>query len=424
MSVNGLMFLKVVNCEGEIKDKFFISELIKETIQEVRPDNVVQVITDNAPVCRSAGLLVEVQFPKVFWTPCVVHTLNLALKNICAAKNTDANEVVFLECHWITTIIDDCMFIKNFIMNHSMRLAMFHENAKLTMFSIAETRFASMIVMLRRFKQIKRGLQDMVMSDFWASYREDNVKRALTVKTKIVSDDWWRDIDYIINFTEPIYDMLRRADTDVPCLHLVFYSTQWLQKAPNRVPPHRDQEISSLREKCFQRYFTNDVERRKVKEEYACFSAGFREFGSVDSLKDRGLMEPAIWWVSYEASTPLIQSLALKVLGHPCSFSCCERNWRTYSFIQSLKRNKIAPQRAEDLVFVHSNLRLLSRRTPQYNVGETKMWDVGRDAFDSLEGSRILEIANLSLDEPDLEAMIFTDEGDGNDDEFLEDPTQ
>ncbi|XP_059625062.1 uncharacterized protein LOC132268257 isoform X1 [Cornus florida] len=374
------------------------------------------------------------------------------------------------------------MFIKIFIMNHSMRLPMFLENVKLTMLSIADTRFASMIVMLRRFKQIKRGLQDMVMSDFWTSYREDNVQRALTVKTKIVSDDWWRDIDYIFNFTEPIYDMLRRADTDVPCLHLVyemwdsmiakvkaaiyhherkqeheespfflvvreilsarwsksntplhclahslnprFYSTQWLQEAPNRVPPHRDQEISSLREKCFQRYFTNDVERRKVKEEYACFSAGFREFGSVDSLNDRGLMEPAIWWVSYGASTPLIQSLALKVLGHPCSSSCCERNWSTYSFIQSLKRNKIAPQRAEDLVFVHSNLFLLSRRTPQYNVGETKMWDVGGDAFDSLEGSGKLEIANLSLDEPDLEAMIFTDEGDGNDDEFLEDPTQ
>ncbi|XP_059623108.1 uncharacterized protein LOC132266271 [Cornus florida] len=222
MSVNGPMFLKAVNCEGEFKDKFFILELIKEPIQEVGPDNVVQVITNNAPVCRSAGLLVEVQFPKVFWTPYVVHTLNLALKNICAAKNTDANEVVFLECHWITTIIDDCMFIKKFKINHSMRLAMFHENVKLTMLYIADTRFPSIIVMLRRFKRIKRGLQDMVMSDFWTSYRKDNVQRALTVKTKIVSDDWWRDIDYIINFTEPIYDMLRRADTDVPCLHLVY----------------------------------------------------------------------------------------------------------------------------------------------------------------------------------------------------------
>ncbi|CAD6270713.1 unnamed protein product [Miscanthus lutarioriparius] len=31
----------------------------------------------------------------------------------------------------------------------------------------------------------------------------------------------------------------------------------------------------------------------------------------------------------------------------------------------------------EDLVFVHSNLRHLSRRTDAYKTGETRMWDVG-----------------------------------------------
>ncbi|XP_028071035.1 uncharacterized protein LOC114273439 [Camellia sinensis] len=96
----------------------------------------------------------------------------------------------------------------------------------------------------------------------------------------------------------------------------------------------------------------------------------------------------------------------------PCSSSCCERNWSTYFFIHSIKRNKMTPQCAEDLVFVHNNLRLLSRRSRQYIEGESKLWDVGGDAFDSLEGAGLLEIASLSLDEPDMEAVIFTeDEG-------------
>ncbi|KAL7259168.1 hypothetical protein ACSBR1_005130 [Camellia fascicularis] len=55
----------------------------------------------------------------------------------------------------------------------------------------------------------------------------------------------------------------------------------------------------------------------------------------------------------------------------------------------------MAPQHAEDL----------------YIEGETKLWDVGGDAFDSLEGAGLLEIASLSLDEPDMEVVIFTDEG-------------
>ena len=143
--------------------------------------------------------------------------------------------------------------------------------------------------------------------------------------------------------------------------------------APNRVPPHKDEEISNEREKCFQIYFSNLEERRKAKEEYAKFSACFKEFGSHDSMSDRGLMEPAYWWVIYGSTAPLLQNLALKLLGQPCSSSCCERNWSTYSFIHSLRRNKIKPYRAEDLLFVHSNLRLLSRKSPQYTEGNTKM---------------------------------------------------
>ena len=40
------------------------------------------------------------------------------------------------------------------------------------------------------------------------------------------------------------------------------------------------------------------------------------------------------------------------------------------------------------------------------------MWDVGGDSFDSLNDLGILEIANLSLDEPELEAIVFSNEDD------------
>lgn len=41
-SEGGAVFLKAVNCEGEVKDKFFIANLAKEVIEEVGPQNVVQ----------------------------------------------------------------------------------------------------------------------------------------------------------------------------------------------------------------------------------------------------------------------------------------------------------------------------------------------------------------------------------------------
>ncbi|KHN08416.1 hypothetical protein glysoja_043955, partial [Glycine soja] len=190
-------------------NKDFIVKHMREVIMEVGHSNVVQIVTDNAAICKAAGLIIEAEFPSIYWTPCVVHTLNLALKNICAAKNTEKNNVAYEECSWITQIADDAMFVKNFVMSHSMRLSIFNSFNSLKLLSIAPTRFASTIVMLKRFKQLKKGLQEMVISDQWSSYKEDDVAKAKFVKDTLLDDKWWDKVDYILSFTSPIYDVLR-----------------------------------------------------------------------------------------------------------------------------------------------------------------------------------------------------------------------
>ena len=70
----------------------------------------------------------------------------------------------------------------------------------------------------------------------------------------------------------------------------------------------------------------------------------------------------------------------------------------------------MAPARVEDLVYVHSNLRLLSRRNEEYIHIATKMWDVVGDYWNESDihgGAGILENAALTLDEPELEAMVI-----------------
>lgn len=59
------------------------------------------------------------------------------------------------------------------IMNHTMKLAMFNEHTKMKLFAVADTRFALVIISLRRFKNIKRDLQDLVLSDQRAMCRDD-----------------------------------------------------------------------------------------------------------------------------------------------------------------------------------------------------------------------------------------------------------
>ena len=95
---NRLMFSKALDCSGEVKDKNFIAKHLRDIIMEVGPSNVVQVVIDNVAVCKEKSFLIKAYIPSIYWTPCVVHTLNLALKNIYSAKNIERNSVAYQQC--------------------------------------------------------------------------------------------------------------------------------------------------------------------------------------------------------------------------------------------------------------------------------------------------------------------------------------
>lgn len=67
------------------------------------------------------------------------------------------------------------------------------------------------------------------------------------------------------------------------------------------------------------------------------------------------------WWMQCGGAAPELQKVAIRVLSQGSSACCCERNWSTYKFIHSSVRNRLDPARAEKLVYVHTNMRLLDR---------------------------------------------------------------
>ena len=106
--------------------------------------------------------------------------------------------------------------------NHSMRLTIFNSYSPLKLLAVVETRFASIIIMLKRLFQVKQNLRNMVISEKWMSYREDDVEKVQTVRDYVLNELWWDKAAYILKFTGPIYEMLRVADIDAPILHKVY----------------------------------------------------------------------------------------------------------------------------------------------------------------------------------------------------------
>ena len=69
----------------------------------------------------------------------------------------------------------------------------------------------------------------------------------------------------------------------------------------------------------------------------------------------------AIGLVGFEgACEKLLAPIAKRILAQTVSTSSCERNWSTYFFVHDRKQNRLLPKRADDLVFVYTNSRLLA----------------------------------------------------------------
>ena len=131
-----------------------MGELFLKVIESVGVDCCVQIITDNAPVCNVAGMIMEAKYPQVFWTPCIVHSLNLALKSI-------AYDVL---C--IGATIEDARHIRNFVTNHTNALTIYKEYTNLSLLKIADTWFTSSFIMLKRLREFKTIVGAIVMSKF------------------------------------------------------------------------------------------------------------------------------------------------------------------------------------------------------------------------------------------------------------------
>lgn len=79
-------------------------------------------------------------------------------------------------------------------------------------------------------------------------------------------------------------------------------------------------------------------------------------------------MPAYLWWQQYGASTPELQTVACFVLAQPASASIIERINSEFAFVKDKKRNRLVHTKANKLVGLFHNLRLLKRmKNPKYS---------------------------------------------------------
>ncbi|XP_058086672.1 uncharacterized protein LOC131233864 [Magnolia sinica] len=107
-------------------------------------------------------------------------------------------------------------------------------------------------------------------------------------------------------------------------------------------------------------------------------------------------MMPCEWWAMYGVDTPALQLLAVRVLAQTVSSSPCERNWSTWSLIHTSKRNRLAYEKLQKLVYCHYNMKLRERQLR-----------VDRDMEENQDPLDLLSIGNMAQIGDDDEDPLY-----------------
>ena len=110
----------------------------------------------------------------------------------------------------------------------------------------------------------------------------------------------------------------------------------------------------------FERIGEDATEQKLLHDQFATFHMKKGIYAMPQAQMDAATMDAIDWWSTYGSETPQLAEVAKKILSQPVSSSSAKRNWSTYSYIHNVKRNRLNCSRADKLVFIHSNIHLLS----------------------------------------------------------------
>ncbi|CAN6348130.1 unnamed protein product, partial [Urochloa humidicola] len=188
-----------------------IFNLVDTAIEEIGPENVVQVVTDNASNNMGAKKLLEEKRPQIFWTSCAAHTINLMLQGIGSLRG-------------FKKVIEQAKTFTIFVYGHTRTLdcmRYFTEGKEIVRPGV--TRFASNFLTLTSMQEKKDVLKQMVIHNRWESLREVKTKKGKEATATIMSPSFWRDVKLTLAVFEPLVIVLRLVDGDVrPSMGFVY----------------------------------------------------------------------------------------------------------------------------------------------------------------------------------------------------------
>ncbi|KAH1265150.1 hypothetical protein GmHk_01G000908 [Glycine max] len=226
----GTVFLWSVDASYASKTVEMLFKLFKEMVLYVGAENVVHIVTDNVSNYVAADRLLEKEFPKIYWSPCATHCINLMLQN-------------FGKFEEVSEIVSHASKITKYIYNHCYALFLMRQHTGgRDMLRPALTRFATNFIALQSILAQKDALRAMVTSRDWigSTYAKDS--KAKKFVKQILDSSFWKQCAAIVKLTEPLVHVLCIVDNQhkpaMGFLYQAMYKAREKMRNKRKVEPY------------------------------------------------------------------------------------------------------------------------------------------------------------------------------------------
>ncbi|KAI0526910.1 hypothetical protein KFK09_002503 [Dendrobium nobile] len=272
-----------------------------EVVEWVGPENIVQLVTDNAANYKKAGELLQARFNNIYWSPYAAHYLNLILKDLGSMP-------------LIEDLAKKASKVTIFAYNHVYVLAWLRKRQGWKeIVRPGATRFATTFITLKSVCEHKHDLQALITSKFYADSKIAKTCPLIRLLC-IVDSDEKPSLGYLYNGMYRAQKAIKAMFRNVKRLHKPF--TKVLQGLV---------ELLGNKDVCHK--------PKLAMNEVRLFRDSLESFGKLIALMMAKEMQPDEWWKMFGSSAPNLQK----------------------------RRNHLEHQRLNDLVYVRYNLNLKDR---------------------------------------------------------------
>ncbi|XP_047146123.1 uncharacterized protein LOC124818995 [Hydra vulgaris] len=360
----------------------YMANEIKKVLEEINPNKVLGIVTDNAANMKNAWTRLKDCYPHLHCYGCILHGLDLLF--------TD-----FLKLATLSVSMSQATDIVKEIKNSHLSVAAFRDIQKKSagvVTCITLKLPGSTVACLDSILKNKQPLKTLAISE--------NSGPNSATKNILLSDIFWDRVEGFFKLLSPRADAIKKTESNAPMSSTVVETFHFLEdhifKNVTVSPFSKKEEeeakkiFKKRKEFClteihlaanildlkFQsRVLTGEQKidacevihniaaiMPEVNKEIMMYDLAIYQSKGGIFLKSFiwtavGITQPINWWKGLCSFTEL-SKVASRILQLPASSAACERSFSTYSNIHSAKRNRLTTVRAGKLVLISQNLKL------------------------------------------------------------------